>query len=203
MTQLLAYDMFGPLTQEHLEEGIQAAPFYAQLRRIVEHTVKAIHAIPALHEDCVREEVEVYLGRTDSRPSSIRGRWTSHLETKGHRYGMVLLRCHPDTVRKAESLANKLLWQLKLRNRLCIANAAADSRGMSPNPDHASVIYMTWSLGTWQPVQKANVETIREVAREVSAQVREPRAMLEQALDGLKRPSDRVPAAWHMDHRDV
>lgn len=198
---LVAYQI-SKLHRAQLGEGLRRAPRYEyQMRRLIEHTIRSIHAITDLFTDRERDEVQVYLGRSSDTPDGVAGRWRSHYESKGHRYGVVLCRVPTDIVGDVERVGTRILRGLDDRGKLCIANAAADARGPLPASDDSS-LYMTWCFQRPRGIAKATMEDVRAIAAEVAASdsVDVSRATLEGGLGVLRRPSDFADIDWHDDH---
>jgi hypothetical protein len=194
MTLLRALDL-STLGSEQVRASVAAAPHYtSHLGRSIELVIQAIHGIPGL-EDASREEVEVYLGR--SCPDGLHGRFRSHRDEREHTGGVCLFKLPTALVPLVEKAGIRILTLLKERKKLCIANAAADSRGPLPS-DETSVIYLTWRIVRARRVDKAGIQDVREVAREVCEAVdgRISRGTLERGIECIKRPSDAAPMSW-------
>jgi hypothetical protein len=106
---LVAYQI-SKIERHQLEHGLRSAPYYGQqMRRIVEHTIRSIHAITDLFEDRSHDEVQVYLGRSNDTSAGVAGRWRCHYNEKNHRYGAVLCRVPTDMVGHVERVGTKVL----------------------------------------------------------------------------------------------
>jgi hypothetical protein len=196
---LIAYQI-SKMEQAQLEFGIRQAPYYQEhMRRIVEHTIRAIHAITDLFVGRYRDEVQVYLGRSTDSAEGIAGRWRSHRASKDHLYAAVLCRVPTDMVIRVERVATRVLGGLDERGKLCIANATADGRGPLPS-SYDATIYMTWCFQRPRVIEKATMEDVREIAREVAETEDVARASLEGGLLVMRRPSDFAEMDWHPDH---
>jgi hypothetical protein len=198
---LVAYQI-SQLSVSQLDIGIRQAPRYTTFsRRIVEHTIKAIHAVPHLYSDVSPKQVQIYIGRSANNAKSVYGRWDSHHKNleRQHVYGMVLCRVPTDMVSELEDLAIRIINGLYARGRLCVANIAAGPNGPLPSSDDAT-LYLTWKIQRSRNISLATTDDVRDIAAEVAETTSFSETVLASGLDIVRRPSEAADADWHPAH---
>lgn len=186
-----------------LESAINASPLYMQLARAGQCVVRCIHAVPGLYERPVdRGQLDFYLGRTGATPRNVLSRFRAHAHERGMSAGAVVFRCSTEAVGLWETAAVRVLKGLEARNRLCVHNVAADSRGAIPTSEE-SAIYLVWRVRPdIEPLNMPTRRDVEDIASEVSATMQDvATATIRSALDPVTRPVwERAELDWASGH---
>jgi hypothetical protein len=205
--ELLAFDIGRLLRnrdywEEHLYDGLNAAPARERFTLAGQEIIKTIHTIAVLHEDHALDQVEVYIGRAGASPRHVLNRWRGHYQTKKHRHGVIVLQSATEKIARWEDGAVKVLKRLDHHGRLCVKNASASGQGALPD-EPQSCIYITWRRTTPRNLETCDKRTVENVAAEVAEETDLPRDQLEAALAPLTSPQRaRAYVVWHPDHED-
>jgi len=175
----------GLIDESFLNESIKNSPTYnKKYKSAIERIIKCIHGLERFHKKTSREQIEIYIGR--STKSTLKNRWTEHMNKKQHTHGLILFTCSHEWVEDLEKVGIKVLKKLKDKELLCvkdIKNLTASKRGRKPKEEDA-IVYMTWrdthSSTTWR---KPTKENIREISEEIYSEIRDEIKITKKQID--------------------
>ena len=165
----------GLIDERFLNESISNSPNYnIKYKSAIERIIKCIHGLERFHKKTSRDQIEIYIGR--STKSTLKNRWTEHMNKKHHTHGLILFTCSHEWVEDLEKIGIKVLKKLKDNEMLCvkdIKNVTTSKRGKKPKKEDA-IVYMTWrdthSSTKWQ---KPTIENIRKISEEIYYETRD------------------------------
>jgi hypothetical protein len=195
---LIAIDI-DQISKDALVSSMEAAPRYeAGFAVAARQIVRTIHSIKSLHQDTELGELEFYVGRASGTAEHVRNRWKEHSTKKEHESAVVVFEAESHLVAKWEGLANKLIKILKTRQKICVANIAANSSGGKSSTDF-SVVYLTWKTVPREPINKLLAKDVEAVARQLfedaNGEITMDTAI--RAIDPITKPTqERLAIEW-------
>ena len=178
-----------PELEETISCAINDAFGSKSFSAVGKHTIETIHAVPRLY-NVDGSQVEFYLGRSGATPKNVLQRLFNHFTKKDHEGAIILARCQTSIALKWEDVAVKILNNLKVRNKLCVANIACSSVGRIPATEE-SIIYLTWKiLKTPKKISLVKRNEIESIAQTVAGNInsRIRCSTIIDALEPISRP---------------
>lgn len=133
-TPTLAFALSRRICSRCLSDQLTTRPLFTRFADAAEALLRTIHSLPTLYPRATLSQLSLYLGRAGATPEHLLARWRDHAspEERGHDYAVVLFRASTPDILHWERLANRALLLLAARDRLLVANIAADGRGPAP-----------------------------------------------------------------------